>query len=220
MGPYLGDFTRGQSVHFAWDSNSSAGASITRGTNGTVSVYKNNGTTQSTTGVTDTEDFDSLTGVHACTIDLSADASFYSPGANFTVILSAATIDSQTVNAVLAHFSVENRDASVVANGTVSAYTDPTNVTLPTGLNVRQGSFFYANGGTGAGSGAIINSYNSGTGATVFEESGVPAALDSTTTFKTAIPMDASGYPEVNAQYMNDAEILGDGSSGNKWRGA
>lgn len=106
---HLGDFRTGKTVHFLWASCDANGASITRATNGTVSVYKDNGATQSTTGVTDTEDFDSLTGIHACTIDLSADGTFYSAGSNFIVVLSAATIDGQTVNAVLAHFSIENR---------------------------------------------------------------------------------------------------------------
>lgn len=117
MAAYLGDFIEDDVVHFLWSTNSATGASITRATDGTVSVYKDNGTTQSTAGVTDTEDFDSLTGIHACTIDLSADA-FYATGANYSVVLSGATIDGQTVNAVLAHFSIENRyqgDAGAVS---------------------------------------------------------------------------------------------------------
>lgn len=107
---YLGDFTDQQTVHFIWDTNDSAGASITRATDGEVRVYKDNGITQTTTGVTDTEDFDGLTGIHACTI-ATTDA-FYVTGSNYTVVLSAATIDGQTVNATLAHFSIENRDGS------------------------------------------------------------------------------------------------------------
>lgn len=108
MAAYLGDFIEDDAVHFLWSSNSATGASITRATNGTVQVYKDNSDAQSTAGVTDTEDFDSLTGVHACTIDLSSDA-FYATGANYTVVLAGATIDGQTVNAVLAHFSIQNR---------------------------------------------------------------------------------------------------------------
>lgn len=108
MPVYLGDYVEDDTLHFLWSTNNSNGASITRATNGTVSVYKDNGTTQSTAGVTDTEDFDSLTGIHACTIDLSSDA-FYSAGADYAVVLSGATIDGQTVNAVLAHFSIANR---------------------------------------------------------------------------------------------------------------
>ena len=105
---YLGDYVEDETVYFLWSSNNADGASITRATNGTVSVYKDNGTTQTTAGVTDTEDFDSLTGVHACAIDTSADA-FYATGADYAVVLSGATIDGQTVNAVLAHFSIQNR---------------------------------------------------------------------------------------------------------------
>ena len=39
-------------------------ASITRATNGKVSVYRDGNVTQSTAGITDTEDFDGVTGIH------------------------------------------------------------------------------------------------------------------------------------------------------------
>ena len=108
MGNYLGDFAEDATVRFMWNSSNGSGASITRATNGTISVYKDGGTVQSTVGVTDTEDFDTLTGVHYCEIDTSADA-FYAANADYAVVLSGATIDGQTVNAVLAEFSVQNR---------------------------------------------------------------------------------------------------------------
>lgn len=107
MSLYLGDFLPSQTVHFLWGTNGANGASITRATNGTVSVYKDNGTGQTTTGVTDTEDFDTLTGVHACAI--ATTDSFYVARSNYSVVLSAATIDGQTVNSVLANFSIMNR---------------------------------------------------------------------------------------------------------------
>lgn len=113
MSMYLGDFNPGDTVRFMWSSNNSSGASITRATNGTISVYQNLNTTQTTTGVTDTEDFDTLTGIHAVAIDTSADATFYAAARDFVVVLSAATIDGQTVNAVLAHFSIRNRSGNV-----------------------------------------------------------------------------------------------------------
>lgn len=103
---YLGDFADDATLDFKWQTFSAAGASVTRATDGTVSVYVGNSTTQLTTGVTDTEDFDSLTGIHHCRIDLSASAT-YTPGVECQVVLSAATIDGQTVNSVLAHFSIE-----------------------------------------------------------------------------------------------------------------
>lgn len=89
------------------------GSSITRATNGSILVYKGNSVTQSTSGITDTEDFDGLTGVHHCRITTASDAAFYASGNDFTVVLNAATIDGKAVNAVLAHFSIQNRYPAV-----------------------------------------------------------------------------------------------------------
>ena len=109
MSVYLGDFRTGKTVRKMWNTNAVAGESITRAANGTISVYKGGGTTQSTAGVIDTEDFDSLTGVHLVAIDTSADGMFYSAGSDFEVVLSAATIDGKAINATLFSFSLENR---------------------------------------------------------------------------------------------------------------
>lgn len=114
---YLGDYAEDETVYFMWSSNDAGGGSVTRATNGTISVYKDNSTTQTTTGVTDTEDFDSLTGIHHVAI-VTTDA-FYTTATDFMVVLSAATIDGETVNAVLAHFSIQNR----YMRGTDSANT-------------------------------------------------------------------------------------------------
>jgi hypothetical protein len=145
---YLGDYVEDGTVRFVWSSNGADGASITRATNGTVSVYKDNGTTQSTAGITDTEDFDSLTGIHACTIELT-DA-FYEAGKDYAVVLSGATIDGKSVNAVLAHFSIQNRymrgtnsAALATALATVDGIVDDilvdTGTTLPATLTTIDG---------------------------------------------------------------------------------
>ena len=121
---YLGDFAEDDTVHFHWntfDSNDPS-ASVTRATDGTISVYKDGGTTQSTAGVTDTEDFDSLTGVHYCAIDTSSDA-FYATGSEYSVVLSGASIDGGTVNAVIAQFSIERAGGvlALIKAGNLSA---------------------------------------------------------------------------------------------------
>lgn len=110
---YLGDFAEDATLDFKWSSNGADGTSITRATDGTIAVYIGNGTTQVTAGVTDTEDFDSVTGIHHCRVDLSADAA-YVTGSECQVVLSGSTIDGITVNAVLAHFSIE-RTGGVLA---------------------------------------------------------------------------------------------------------
>jgi len=107
---YLGDYKEDSIVYFCWSTNSKTGASITRATNGTIKIYKNDSTTESTAGITDTEDFDGVTGIHNCKIDLSVDA-FYAPGCDYSVVLVGAVIDGESVNAALATFSIENRFA-------------------------------------------------------------------------------------------------------------
>lgn len=134
MQGYLGDFRTGKTVRGLFNTNAVAGESITRATDGTISVYKNGGTTQSTAGVTGTEDFDSLTGVHLVTIDTSADGTFYSAGADFHVVLSAATIDGKTINAFLFSFSIENRSALMPT-------TDGRKVDIDASGGVEVGSF-------------------------------------------------------------------------------
>ncbi len=114
---YLGDYSEDATLSFLWDTNDSNGASITRATDGTVQVYKDGGVGQSVAGVTDTEDFDGLTGVHLCQIDLNADA-FYATGSDYNIVLNGAVIDTQTVNATLATFSIENRSGVNIQNVT------------------------------------------------------------------------------------------------------
>lgn len=123
---YLGDFAEDAAVYFAWDTFDANGASCTRTVDGTISVYKDasNGTafdtTQVTTGVTNDEDFDALTGIHTCSIT-TTDV-WYATGHDYMVVLSGSTIDGQTVNAIVAHFSIENR---------YTRGTDSANTTVP-----------------------------------------------------------------------------------------
>ena len=108
--PYLGDFKEDVVLHFCWNTKDKDGASIARSTKGTIKVYKDDNTTGSTAGIADTEDFDGTTGVHHCKIDLSVDA-FYEKGHDYSIVLNGAEIDGETINAVLATFSIENRFA-------------------------------------------------------------------------------------------------------------
>lgn len=108
MIPYIGDIVSGTTLYHLWNSNTSLGASVTRATNGTVYIYKDLTTSSETTlGVTDSEDFDSVTGVHAVTVNTTA--AFYATGSEYHAILKSATIDGATVSAGLFAFSIENR---------------------------------------------------------------------------------------------------------------
>jgi hypothetical protein len=106
----LGDFKGDATVYFIWRTIDQGGAAVNPSTAGTVKVYKNDGTGEvsGTTGITDTRGFDSLTGIHLCAIDLTAN-SFYAKERDYSVVLTGATIDSQSVTAVIATFSIEKR---------------------------------------------------------------------------------------------------------------
>jgi len=110
---YLGDYKEDDTVYFCWSTNDKNGAAITRATNGTIRVYKDAYTGESTAGVYDAEDFDTVTGIHICKVDLSVDA-FYAAGHDYSIVLVGAVIDAETVNVVLAMFSIENRFAGGV----------------------------------------------------------------------------------------------------------
>jgi hypothetical protein len=115
---YVGDYAEDATVYFQFttsDSNGGAVAPSTAFEAADLVIYKDNGVAQktSTNGITMTSPFDSVTGLHAVTIDTSndtGDAGFWVTGADYMVVLSPdETVDSQTVVAVVCSFSIENR---------------------------------------------------------------------------------------------------------------
>lgn len=103
----FGDIQQGDSVNAFFSTSSQAGAAATI-TSGSVVVYKDGTTSNSTSGATLTVDVNSLTGFHRVTITTSSDASFYAVGSTFSVVV-AGTVDSQSVRAVIGTFSVQAR---------------------------------------------------------------------------------------------------------------
>lgn len=90
----------------------STGAAYTLGGTPALSVYKDNSTTQSTSGVTLTADFDSVTGLNHFAIDTSADGTFYSAGSFFDIVITTGTVDSvSVVGSVVASFTLRKSSA-------------------------------------------------------------------------------------------------------------
>ncbi|MEN6458592.1 MAG: hypothetical protein ABFC63_06645 [Thermoguttaceae bacterium] len=121
---YLGNLPAGQTVTFLFATNDGNGAAVAPTTVGTISVYKDNGISETAAGVTYTPSFDGLTGVNAVTIT-TTDA-FYAAGHDFAVVLSGAVIDGETVNAVLAQFSIANRRAAATFDWAADVSNPPT----------------------------------------------------------------------------------------------
>src|SRR5690242_13553904 len=90
--------------------SSGAAVTVTSFTAADVEVYKDGSTTQraSDNGFSVTVDFDSNTGIHLVSIDLSdnSDSGFYAVGSQYSVMVGPFTADSQTVNFVLGTFRI------------------------------------------------------------------------------------------------------------------
>ena len=142
MYPYLGNFATGATIFFPFATYSSAGASVTlTGLAVTdIEVYKGASMTQRASDAgyalvdTDGIDIDGITGIHGFTIDTSdnTDAGFYAAGNDYTVVVLAVTVDSQTVNFIAGRFSIENRSvASDVTKWNGTAVATPTTAGVP-----------------------------------------------------------------------------------------
>lgn len=127
--PYLGDFAEDSTHYFNWSTNDKNGASITRATDGEIRIYRQGDVGQtSLVGISDSENGIG-TGIHRVTMILT-DA-FYQTGQDYDVVLLDAVIDGEAVNAVIAHFSIENR----FMRGTDSAATEAKQNTAQTDLD-------------------------------------------------------------------------------------
>lgn len=121
MGMSLGDFDTSAVIYGKFTTyRPSTGAAFTLGGTPALSVYKDNSTTQSTTGVTLTADFDTVTGLNHFAIDTSADGAFYAAGSFFDIVITTGTVDSvSVVGSVVGSFTL--RKNSALKTGTNSA---------------------------------------------------------------------------------------------------
>lgn len=107
----LGDFAVSTIIDFKFTTVDADGVPTDMASEA-VSVYKDNGTTESTAGVTLTAPFDSVVGMNHVRIDTSADGTFYSAGSMFDVVVSAGTVDgTSVVGYVVGRFSIEKTSA-------------------------------------------------------------------------------------------------------------
>jgi len=107
----LGNHAAGSVLDFIWNTYLASG-SYTRSTNGTIRIYKGNSITEladgdANDGITDTEDFDGVTGMHHCRIDTAANPTFYAAGNDFNVVVVGTVVNGYTFNLCIARFSLE-----------------------------------------------------------------------------------------------------------------
>ena len=121
MSKYYGNINEDDTVELTFNTFDSAGASVTVTdfASTDVHVHKDAGLTQTNAGVTIIINYDGVTGNHMIIIDTSADV-FYATGSNYEVRVEGITVDTQTINAFVGSFSIENR----FMRGTDSAATE------------------------------------------------------------------------------------------------
>lgn len=191
----------------------SSGAAYTLAGSPALSVYKDNSTTQSTSGVTLTADFDSVTGLNHFAIDTSSDGTFYSVGSFFDLVITTGTVDGvSVVGSVVASFTIR-KDSSLkpaTAGRTLvvdaSGLADANTVKIgPTGSGTAQtardvGASVLLSAGTGAGqldftSGVVKANTTQFAGSAVTAASGIPevkvASIAASAITATSIASDA-----------------------------
>jgi len=110
---YLGDLTTLNVLSFTFNTTTAAGAPIAL-VGGAVSVYRAGVTAESTAGVTLTVDFDAVTGLNHVLITPASDLLFYLIANDYSVVLTAGTVDGQSVvGTTLVSFSIANRNLTV-----------------------------------------------------------------------------------------------------------
>ncbi|HWO57972.1 MAG TPA: hypothetical protein VNN55_10445 [bacterium] len=149
---YLGDYKAGTIVDFKFTTVSTTGAPTTLAGSPAAAVYKINGTTESTAGVTLTVDFDTRTGLNHVRVDTSADSAFYAAAADYAVVLTAGTVGGTSVAGyVIALFSIEHRSVnSTIISDTIAQSNHVTVISPITSstMTLDKGDAYQASDGT------------------------------------------------------------------------
>ena len=104
---YQGDILTQQTLYFTFTTNS-AGVPTTLAGTPALSIYQDDSTTQTTTGITLVVDLDGVTGLHSVKI-VTTDA-FYAVAHDYSVVITTGTVGGvSAVGYVVGSFSIQNR---------------------------------------------------------------------------------------------------------------
>lgn len=186
---YKGDFNTGDVVRCPFNTLDNTGVLTTLAGTPAVKVYKNgDAASEVTTGVTLTVDFDGTTGSHFLSIDTSSDATFYSPGSEFSAKITAGTVGGvSVVGKWLCSWSIRNRVGVIIPNGRgTAAAAGVSTITLQTALGANNNAYcctIAIVSGTGVGQQRVIVGYVNGTKVATVDRAW-DTALDTTSKYE------------------------------------
>lgn len=106
---YLGDFPLSGTVNFKFTTRNINSVPATF-SGGSLTIYKDSGTTNTNSGVTLTTDLNGLTGFNNVNISLASNINFYSTGSDYhIVVLSGSVSGTSVVGELIECFSIRNR---------------------------------------------------------------------------------------------------------------
>lgn len=206
MSRYIGDYGAGDVIDFKFTTfRPSTGASFTLAGTPVVSVYKDNSTTQSTTGVTLTVDFDAVTGLNHVRITTASDATFYADGSQFECVITTGTVDSvSVVGSCIGRFTLRDqaclypttagRKLDVSATG--EAGIDWANVGSPTTTVGLTGTTIATSQAVASVSGAVGSIASGGITSASFAAGAIDASAIATDAI-TSAELSASAVQEI-----------------------
>lgn len=209
---FLGDFKLGSTVSRRFCTVQSTGAPTTLSGSPVVSVYPSGSTTESTTGVTLTADYDSRTGLNNLAIVATA-ANSYARQTDYDMVITTGTVNSvSAVGYVVGTFSIENRYVpGLVTRGTAQAVTGTT-IQLAAAEAFADdeligATVFIAGASTGVGQSRMITDYaNSTDTATVDTWTTTPTGTIYYEIYATA-PASSSAPAPANVTQVSGAAV-------------
>ena len=102
---YLGDYSTGSTVFFAFTTVNSSGVP-TAFSSGGVTAYRDASTVANTTGITLTASFAGVTGLNQITVEMAGTSTFYLPGGEYRAVISSGAASEILAGYVLAHWSI------------------------------------------------------------------------------------------------------------------
>jgi len=121
---YLGDFSPSGVINYKFTTRNT-GSIPTLFSGGALTIYKGSGLENTTTGVTLTTNFNSVTGLNHVNINLATASSFFTTGSDYQiVVLSGSVGDISVVGEAIDTFSMEGRSSVLnTINGIEPGYS-------------------------------------------------------------------------------------------------